>query len=169
MLDRITTAQIHCYLSNIKWELFHQFADEFMGVKVEQVQADLNTLQIQNTYSVLRARRLTLKPEGLPWDIDLSLSFFRKSVPYDSWLGVQFARDICLATGAQSYCDIPAEVGMPSIEYYWQLSFFQAPNNELVSEIVQLQELDDQHFIEVESKLVDLRNYELFQTPIPYK
>jgi len=149
--------------------MFHQFADEFMGVHVEQVQADLNNLIIKNTRCVLRARLFTAKPEGLPWDIHISLSFFRKPGPYDSWLGVQFAKEICKQTAAQSFCNIPSDFGIPGGAHFWQLTFFQAPNGELISEIMQLQKVDDGHFLELNSYPADLRNFELFHTPLPYR
>lgn len=169
MLDRISTALVPCYLSNLKWDLFHQYADDFMGDKVEQVQADLHHLVIKNDHCTLRARRHTSKPDDRPWNIHMSLSFDRNPGPFDIWLGVQFAKDICLATGSQSYCDIPSEVAIPNTSSFWQLTFYQAPNDELLSEIIQLQKVDDEHLVEIGSKPVDLRNYELFQTRLPYR
>ncbi|MEM6802405.1 MAG: hypothetical protein AAF696_13435 [Bacteroidota bacterium] len=169
MLDKIATAHIHCYLAHLKWELFHQFADEFMGTKVEHVQADLHSLFIKNTSCILKARKFQRKAEGLPWDIHMSLSFFRKPKPFDDWLGVQFAHEICLATSAQSYTNVPPEVGTPSADFHWQLSFYPAPNQEIISELVKLQEVEDEHYIELEKQEVDLRNFELFQTQLPYR
>ena len=169
MLDKIATAHIHCYLAHIKWELFHQFADEFMGSNVEHVQADLNSLFIKNKHCILKARKFQSKAEALPWDIHVSLSFFRKPKPYDDWLGVQFAQEICITTAAQSYTNVPSEVGSPGSLYRWQLTFYQAPNQEIISELVKLQEVEDEHFIELESQQIDLRNFELFQTQLPYR
>lgn len=169
MLDKIATAHIHCYLAHIKWELFHQFADEFMGSKVEHVQADLHSLFIKNTHCILKARKFQRKAEALPWDIHMSLSFFRKALPYDDWLGVQFAEEICLATAAQSFTDVPSDIGTPNSQFRWQISFYQAPNQEIIPELVKLQEVEDEHFIELESQPIDLRNFELFQTKLPYR
>lgn len=169
MLDRISTALVPCYLTNLKWEMFHQFADEFMGTKVEQVQADLNSLEIKNKYLTLCANRHSQKSEGIPWDITMSLSFERDPKPFDLWLGVQFAKQISRATGAHSFCDIPAEITIPNPSFFWQLSFFLAPNDEMISEIVQFQQVENDQFQEVKAIPIDLRNFELFQTNLPYR
>jgi len=167
MLDKIAASQLSCYLNEVPWETVEKFAQEFMG-KIAKIEEHTDhSLILSHEQGRLQIDRFALQPELLPWSYLISLTLFRDESPYDSWLTVQLAREWAIATQKPAFCEPPLELGMFSSVYYWQLGLY--PVQKRVScQLLKYDEIDIEHMEEVATVQINLNEFPLFTTPLPY-
>lgn len=159
------TSQIFIYLSQVEWKNLASAAAAFMEPDARIIEHNATSLEIVAPWANLRAERFVLRPELLPWEVELSLTLFRGESPLDPWLTLQFAHDFAKEMNCAAWSDPPQLALFPNNR--WKIKIDGASEN-IQSYVVEL--LDhDIDWMEVKKETpTDLRNFELHQTRLPY-
>jgi hypothetical protein len=165
MLHHIPGTQLSCYLGPAPWSEVEGLAHELLGPEADVASAPDPTLDLHSPQAHFRVERYALRPDRYPWTYLAQMTLTRDPSPLDAWQQVQFARWAALRTHATAYCDIPEEVAVSTSSFYWQLQL-QPLGQEIKAAIAQFEELDEDLFCLRNLKPVDLRNFELYQTPL---
>lgn len=165
MFAQIPGTQLSCYLGPAPWSQVEGLGHDLLGPQADLAQAPDPTLDLRSPRGHFRVERYALQPDRYPWTYLAQMTLTRQPSPLDAWQQVQFARRAALHTHTTAYCDIPDEVVHSTPTFYWQLQL-QPQGRDIRAAIAQFEELDENLFCLRDLKPVDLRNFELYQTPL---
>ncbi|MEM6263504.1 MAG: hypothetical protein AAGI38_13410 [Bacteroidota bacterium] len=164
---RITTAQLCCFLGEGEIERFRNFLLEFFQPPKGLPKGPDYSLTLEHDWFRLKAEQYVLHAAKVPWSWEISLTLFREQMPYDEWLCVQFAEQLAIGVGTQTYCEVPEEI-KPQKPGHWHIRFTPGKTKGM-AELVNLRNLDAEWVEITQEEPLDLRNFELYQTRLPLK
>lgn len=167
MLPNLPSTQLSCYLGPAPWDRVQALGRELLGHTAQMQDTVDPTLVLHGERGHLRVERYALQPDRYPWTYLLQLTLERPPSPLDLWQQVQFTRGAVQFTNTTGYCDVPEEVGVGNPAYYWQLQLRPIGEDVQIA-VAQLDEKDEDWFLLLDLRPVDLRNFEMYQVVWPY-
>jgi hypothetical protein len=162
-----TTAYVHCYIGEgaADPDALVAFARSLHDGFHEVEELSAGHLLVIGDAGCLTISEVSPQ-RNTPFRFSVDLSIFRPEKE-QYWLAVRFARDVAESTHSTVYCNVPPEIRQDEDDFF-QIRFTHH-DRQLTTELVELDDRDQDTVLELSSRTIDLSTYSGFTNPPDYE